>query len=84
MIDGNLRLHKIASNDPIVMQSFDVKDLVKDLIDLNVAHDALPTQRSPGLMWDLQKMLLALNSIGRRNLTLGEGFCHVLTVHLTP
>nr|XP_022300829.1 uncharacterized protein LOC111109032 [Crassostrea virginica] len=55
MIHGNLRLHKIASNDPIVMQSFDVKDLVKDLIDLDVAHDDLPTQRSLGLVWDLQK-----------------------------
>ena len=43
MIHGNLRLHKIASNDPIVMKNFDVKDLVKDLIDLDVAHGDLPT-----------------------------------------
>ncbi|XP_062590301.1 uncharacterized protein LOC134251896 [Saccostrea cucullata] len=52
---GNLRLHKIASNDPRVMQSFDVKDLAKDLIDLDITHDDLPTQRSLGLVWDLQR-----------------------------
>ena len=49
MIHGNLRLHKIASNDPIVMQSFDMKDLVKDLINLDVAHDDLGP--SKGCLW---------------------------------
>ena len=43
VIHGNIRLHKIASNDPIVMKSFDVKNLVKDLIDLDVAHGDLLT-----------------------------------------
>lgn len=55
MTHGNLRLHKIAFNDPSVMQSFDVKDLAKDLIELDITDDDLPTQRSLGLVWDLQK-----------------------------
>ncbi|XP_048249047.1 uncharacterized protein LOC125378158 [Haliotis rufescens] len=51
---GNLRLHKVASNDPEVMKTFPSDDLAKDLKDLDLGSDLLPVQRSLGMMWDLQ------------------------------
>ena len=51
---GQLRLHKIASNDPQVMQNFPANDLAKDLVDLDITKEDLPTQRSLGLIWNLQ------------------------------
>lgn len=50
---SNLRLHKIASNCPVVMQAFPSTDHAKDLKDLDLAVDSLPVQRSLGLSWDL-------------------------------
>ncbi|XP_071098015.1 uncharacterized protein [Haliotis cracherodii] len=51
---GNLRLHKVASNDPEVMKTFPSDDLAKDLKDLDLGSDLLPVQRSLGMAWDLQ------------------------------
>lgn len=48
----NLRLHKIAPNDPKVMKSFDKNDLAKDLIDFQTNAN-LPLQHSLCLKWDL-------------------------------
>ena len=52
-LEGNLRLHKIASNSDDVMKAFPSKDLAKNLIDLDLNNDNLPLQRSLGLTWDL-------------------------------
>ena len=52
--NGNLRLHKIASNDENVLKGFPQEDLVKDLSCLDLSKDTLPTQRSLGLLWDLK------------------------------
>ncbi|XP_071086519.1 uncharacterized protein [Haliotis cracherodii] len=51
---GNLRLHKVASNDPEVMKTFPSDDLAKDLKDLDLGSDLLPVQCSLGMAWDLQ------------------------------
>ena len=51
---ANLRLHKIASNDPKVTQAFAAEDQASDLRDLDLHGDAVPVQRSLGVFWDLQ------------------------------
>ena len=54
MTNGNLRLHKIASNSDKVMNAFPVDDLAKDLKNLDFSVESLPQQRSLGLIWDLE------------------------------
>lgn len=51
--NGHFRFHKIVSNNVDVMRAFPNDDLGKDLKDLNLCSDILPTQRSLGLSWDL-------------------------------
>ncbi|MES9882784.1 MAG: hypothetical protein ABW185_18100 [Sedimenticola sp.] len=51
--EGNLRLHKIASNDDDVMKAFPTSDLAKDLQQLYLDDAELPLQRSLGLIWDI-------------------------------
>ncbi|XP_014673822.1 PREDICTED: uncharacterized protein LOC106814066 [Priapulus caudatus] len=51
---GNIRLHKISSNNKEVMKAFLPQDLAKDLKDLDLGNDLLPLQRSLGLVWDLE------------------------------
>ena len=51
--EGNIRLHKIASNSSRVMDAFPTEDLGKDLKCLDFEKDYLPVQRSLGLAWDL-------------------------------
>ncbi|XP_028407516.1 uncharacterized protein LOC114530125 [Dendronephthya gigantea] len=52
---ANLRLHKIASNSIEVMKSFPDQDRVEGLKDLHIEQGPLPSQRSLGVMWDLEK-----------------------------
>lgn len=54
-VNGNLRLHKIASNCEKVMAAFPPEDLAKDLASLDLSKDDLPLQRSLGLSWNLRK-----------------------------
>lgn len=54
LASSNLRLHKIASNSPDVMNAFPVEDHVKYLKDLDLEKDTLPIQRSLGLSWNLK------------------------------
>ncbi|XP_056016872.1 uncharacterized protein LOC130053556 [Ostrea edulis] len=54
MTHGGLRLLKIASRNPTLMQHFPTKDLARDLIDLDFTKEELPEQRRLGLVWDLQ------------------------------
>lgn len=50
---GKLRLHKFASNNREVLDSFPQSELAKDLCNLDLCNDALPMQRSLGLSWDI-------------------------------
>lgn len=50
---GNLRLHKLISNSPIVMSAFPTNDLSKEVKTLQLDKDDLPTHRSLGLLWEL-------------------------------
>ncbi|CAB3978844.1 Hypothetical predicted protein [Paramuricea clavata] len=50
---GNLRLHKISSNDPKVTDAFPPDDRAADLRDLDLNHVNAPVQRSLGVSWDL-------------------------------
>ncbi|KAK3099229.1 hypothetical protein FSP39_001287 [Pinctada imbricata] len=50
---GNIRLHKIASNNHEVMAAFANEDLAKDIKDLDLRKDSLPVQASLGVKWDL-------------------------------
>ena len=51
-VNGNLRLHKIASNSKEVRSAFPPEDLAKDIGILDLSKDSLPIQRSFGLSWD--------------------------------
>ncbi|KAK3084088.1 hypothetical protein FSP39_007909 [Pinctada imbricata] len=53
--EGNLRLHKIVSNSPDVMQSFQKEDLGKEVKSINLDVDALPIHQSLGMSWDMDK-----------------------------
>ena len=50
---GNLRLHKISSNNPKVTDAFPPDDRATDLRDLDLNHVSAPVQRSLGVSWDL-------------------------------
>ncbi|XP_052818526.1 uncharacterized protein LOC128244575 [Mya arenaria] len=58
---GNIRLHKIASNNVAVMHAFPQEDLGGDLKSLDLSVDPLPAQRSLGLAWDLKKDAFIFN-----------------------
>ena len=49
-----LRLHKFASNSKDVLEAMPVEDCSKDLKDLDLRHDVLPDQRSPGTYWCIE------------------------------
>lgn len=51
---GNLRLHKIASNHKDVLNAFPADDLAKGMKELEFGKDSLPNQRSLGLNWNLE------------------------------
>ncbi|KAK3082830.1 hypothetical protein FSP39_006584 [Pinctada imbricata] len=51
---GGLRLHKFASNNRQVLDSFKSDDLANDFKDLDLGSDALPMQRSLGLLWNTE------------------------------
>ena len=55
LMTTNLRLHKIASNSVEVMESFPIHDRVDNLKNLDISQDPLPSQRSLGVTWHLQK-----------------------------
>ena len=50
---ANLRLHKIASNDPKVSEAFPSEDRSTSLQTLDMCKDTIPVQRSLGVCWDL-------------------------------
>ncbi|PFX27728.1 hypothetical protein AWC38_SpisGene7509 [Stylophora pistillata] len=52
---SNLRLHKVISNSVEVMEAFPLEHRGKDIRDLDLRQDSLPTQRSLGVYWDLTK-----------------------------
>ena len=50
---GNLRLHKIVSNDKNLLSKFQSSDLAEGLKNLDLASDSAPLQNSLGLLWDI-------------------------------
>ncbi|VDI05253.1 Hypothetical predicted protein [Mytilus galloprovincialis] len=54
MKEGNLRLHKIASNNQDVMNAFSQDDIASHLKDIDLGVSEAPMQRSLGLYWNLQ------------------------------
>lgn len=50
---ANIRLHKVVSNRPEVMEALPADDRAKDVRDLDLRHDLLPVQRSLGVYWNL-------------------------------
>ncbi|XP_061193706.1 uncharacterized protein LOC133201933 [Saccostrea echinata] len=51
--NGNIKLHKIASNHKNVMSAFSKDDLSKEIKLLDLEKDSLPIHQSLGLSWDL-------------------------------
>ena len=45
-------LHKVASNSALVMEAFPPEDRAKDVKDLDLRQDVLPTQRALGVQWN--------------------------------
>lgn len=54
LAQSNLKLHKIASNDHEIVESFPVAERAKDLKDLDLELDYIPLQRSLGVLWNLK------------------------------
>ena len=52
---ANLRLHKVASNSVDIMEALPSKDWAKNICDLDLSNDALPSQRSLGVCWGPRK-----------------------------
>ena len=52
---ANLRLHKVVSNSVTVMEALPAEDRAKNVKDLDLRRDILPTQRSLGVHWDIEK-----------------------------
>ncbi|XP_075530085.1 uncharacterized protein LOC142563417 [Dermacentor variabilis] len=52
---SNLKLHKIASNCPTVLEAFPEEDRANDLKDLDLSNGSQPIQRSLGVSWNLKK-----------------------------
>ena len=50
---GNLRLHKIVSNDKNLLSKFQSSDLAEGLKNLDLASDSAPLQNSLSLLWDI-------------------------------
>ncbi|KAL3968170.1 collagen beta-1,O-galactosyltransferase [Sarotherodon galilaeus] len=53
--ESNLRLHKITSKSVDVLKAFPAGDHAKGIKDLYLDGDAVPTQRSLGLSWDVKR-----------------------------
>lgn len=51
--EENIRLHKLASNDPKVCNAFPKDDLAKDLKDLNLNLEETSLQRTFGVSWSV-------------------------------
>ena len=50
---ANIRLHKVVSNSPAVMDALPTDDIAKVVRDLDLRQEVLPVQRSLGVYWDL-------------------------------
>ena len=59
---------KTASSSKEVMAEFPSDDLLKDLKDLELSNDNLPLQRSLGLYWNLNTILLLSEYLVKTNL----------------
>lgn len=58
---ANLKLHKIASNAVEVMQALLPEDRIDSIQNLDLQRDPLPSQRSLGVMWNLQNDALTFS-----------------------
>ena len=52
LAESNLRLHKFASNSQVVLEAFPPEDCTAAIKDIDLSGEALPTQRSLGLLWE--------------------------------
>ncbi|PFX27723.1 hypothetical protein AWC38_SpisGene7574 [Stylophora pistillata] len=52
---ANLRLHKVVSNSVGVMEALPAEDRAKSVSDIDLRRDVLPTQRSLGVHWEIEK-----------------------------
>ena len=52
---ANLSLHKVVSNSVGVMEALPAEDRAKSVSNLDLRRDVLPTQRSLGVHWDIEK-----------------------------
>lgn len=53
LAESNLRLHKIVSNSVNVLRAFPTEDHAKDIKELDLGAETIPTQRSLGLSWEV-------------------------------
>jgi hypothetical protein len=77
---SKLRLHKIVSHEPEVLKQFSVNDLGKGLKDVDLEYGCLPSQRSLGIVWNIENdqfMWTCQFSLLQR-----EVFCRQLIVFL--
>ena len=51
--NGGIRLHKIASSDRQILESFDKSELHDSLTNIDISKDTLPVHSCLGLEWDL-------------------------------
>lgn len=53
LAESNLRLHKIMSNNPLVLAAFPPEDCPKGVKDLDFGDETIPAERSLGLNWEI-------------------------------
>ncbi|KAL4009138.1 hypothetical protein ACER0C_002990 [Sarotherodon galilaeus] len=53
LASSNLRLHKVISNRPTVLEAFPPEDRAKNIGNLDLCAQDLPVQRSLGLLWNV-------------------------------
>ena len=67
---ANLKLHKIASNTVEVMQALPPEDQIDSMQNLDLQQDPLPSQRSLGVMLNLQNDVLTFSiSLPEKHIT---------------
>ena len=58
---ANLKLHKIASNAVEVMKPMPLEYRLDSIQNLDLQKDPLPSQRSLGVMWNLEDDILTFS-----------------------
>ena len=75
---ANLRLHKIASNDPKVTEAFPSSDRATDCCNLDLNENTKHVQRSLGVFWELKSDTFSFKALQERKPFMRRGVLSVV------